>query len=255
MHRRIDRQMKETRHFTTDEWELAQNGDQKMRNKILLSYQYLIDYAVKNVSSNIPSHVSREDLFSNGQFGLFQAIDRYDPSAGFKFETFAIQRIRGSVLDSLRDLDWVPRSVRSRERMLEQATEELSQTLGRRPTMDEVIDYSGLDEFEIYDTQYQVENGFIQNLESPIGDDFSQTIGDLVPADISSMGDLADIFDSQIMADCIVSLPEREYLTISLHYYMGETLAQIGSRFGVTESRICQIHTRALKMIRQGILA
>ena len=241
--------------FEADFWDDAQNGNLKKRNEILMHYQHLVDYAVKNVASGIPKYVPRDDLHSNGQFGLIEAIDRFEPSRGFKFETYAMARIKGSILDSLRSLDWVPRSVRSRERMIEQSSDELSHRLGRRPTMDEVMTHSGLEEHEILDTQSQVEHGQIYNLDMPIDYDSTQTVADTVASEIGGdLSELASIFDLDTMVNSILDLPQREYLTITLHYYLGETLAQIGTRFGVTESRVCQIHTRALRTIREGIL-
>jgi RNA polymerase sigma factor for flagellar operon FliA len=201
----------------------------------------------------LPKHVDIDDRKSAGQFGLYDAIEKYDPKRGYKFETYAINRIRGAILDDLRSLDWVPRSVRSKERQIEQAVNDLTQELGRSPTIEELCDLLDMDEAEV--KRGQSAGGTVFNIDTPIDHESEMTVADLLSVDVGDLSEAFAIFDVTKMLDAIASLPERERLTIALHYYLGYTLAEIGRKFDVTESRVCQIHTRALKVIRKDLLS
>lgn len=240
---------------TQRDWELIQNGDTSARNRIWIKYQSTVNFVAQKVASGLPKHVDIDDLKSAGQFGLLDAIDKYRPELGYKFETYAISRIKGAILDDLRTLDWVPRSIRSKERQIEQAAADLAHELGRQPTMEELSSLLGMEPDEIFDTQSATESGLVYNIDMPVDYDSEITVADSISDETSDFSDALPLIDIERVLGAIDSLPERERLTIALHYYLGLTLADIGKRFDVTESRVCQIHTRALRSIRQEILA
>ncbi len=236
-------------------WELIRNGDIDARNEVWVEYQKLVEYAVRRVASTLPKHVSPEDLTSAGQFGLFDAIEKFDPERGYKFETYALTRIRGSILDDLRSQDWVPRSVRARDRSIEAAINELTQFYNRTPTNEEIAGYLEVSVTQVQKARANQAANLIQNIDQPISDgEGTLTIGDSISADVGDPSELVTILDVDGVVKAINKLPEREKLTIVLHYSMDMTLAEIGRKFGVTESRVCQIHTKALRSIRSQIV-
>ena len=235
-------------------WELIQNGDTEARNTIWEQYQPAVDYVSRKLGASLPKHVSLDDLKSAGQFGLLDAITKFDPARGYKFETYALQRIRGSILDDLRSQDWVPRSVRQKDRGIEAATQELTQYYGRHPTDDEIAGYLEIDIAELDKARSTSQANVVVNIEQPTDGDAVLTIGDSLTDDTGDLSDLLATFDTEAVLAALESLPKRESLTIALHYKMGLTLAEIGRKYGVTESRVCQIHTKALTSIREHLI-
>ena len=240
--------------FTVHHWELAQSGDTKARNAVMVEYQNLIDYCAGSLSKKLPKHVDFNDLRAAGQFGLMDAIDKYDPHKGFKFETYAISRIRGSMIDELRSLDWVPRSIRFRERQVSSTIEKMTLTLGREPTLAEIADDLDIDEEELQDIINESDLNYIWNLDAPVDEENGQTLGELLVCDIQMVDQEVSSVNVDAILDAIDSLQQKEKATINLHYYLGYTLAEIGRRFDVTESRVCQIHTKALEHIRKALI-
>jgi RNA polymerase sigma factor FliA len=240
---------------TQTDWELIRTGDTEARNRIWVEHQISVNFVAQKISSGLPKHVDLDDLKSAGQFGLLDAIEKYDPERGYKFETYAINRIRGAILDDLRSLDWVPRSVRSKERQIDAAINDLTHELGRAPTVGELCDLLDMEPKEILKVQNSSAAGTIFNIDMPVDHDTEMTVADGLTDDLGDLSDGVAGFDMTKIVGAIDDLPERERLTIALHYYLGCTLADIGKRFAVTESRVCQIHTRALKSIRKELLA
>lgn len=240
--------------FSASHWELAQNGDIKARNDIIVEYQQLVDYCASRLSQKLPRHVDFSDLKASGQFGLIDAIMKFEPERGFKFETYAIPRIRGAIIDNLRTLDWVPRSVRFKERKIETASEKMTMLLGREPTENELADELEMDLDTFRSARFASENSYIWNIDTPIDPENDQTLADLITCNVSAIGDEQVTVDIGIVLETIDLLQEKERATLNMHYYLGYTLAEIGRRFGVTESRVCQIHTRALKRLRKALL-
>jgi RNA polymerase sigma factor FliA len=178
------------------------------------------------------------------------AILKFDPDLGYKFETYAITRIRGSIIDDLRSLDWVPRSVRFRERQIEQATERMMMILGREPTDEELADELELDLESILSSRT---SSHVWHIDMSIESN-DQTLADMIASETTMVGDETVSIDLKLLLTAIEELHPREKATVNLHYYLNFTLAEIGRRFGVTESRVCQIHTRALEGIRDKLL-
>jgi RNA polymerase sigma factor for flagellar operon FliA len=209
--------------------------------------------------ARLPSHVEQSDLISYGMIGLIEAMARFEPRRQIRFETFAMQRIRGAIIDELRSLDWVPRSVRSRAREIEEANSKLEHKLGRAPSDSELAQKMGIDEKELHEALIQISNSSILALEelwmSPdaSGDRVAllDTIEDENAPDPQAALDTSEVRD--LLQDAIQDLPERETLVIALYYFENLTLREIGEVLGVTESRVSQLHSKAVLRLRSRL--
>jgi RNA polymerase sigma factor for flagellar operon FliA len=230
--------------------------DKHLRDRLILTYAPLVKYVAGRVGSGLPAHVDEEDLVSYGLLGLMGAIDRFDPTRDIKFETFAIARIKGAIIDELRSLDWVPRSVRSRAREIERAMAELEKTLHRAPTDEEIAEKLGITENELDDSLTDISRSSIAALDElwtvsgSSGDTVSliDTIEDTSGPD--PQGALAQTELREALGEAIARLPEREKLVVTLYYYEELTLREIGDVLGVTESRVSQLHTKAILRLK-----
>jgi RNA polymerase sigma factor for flagellar operon FliA len=222
----------------------------------VVAYSPLVKYVAGRMCSGLPAHVEEADLISYGLIGLISAIERFEPEREIKFETYAIPRIRGAIIDELRALDWVPRSVRARAREIERANVKLEHQLQRPPTDEEMAEALGLTMEEFQDSLIQISNSTIAALDElwtisdASGDQVSllDTLQDPGAPDPARVADATDLKDR--VADAIARLPEREKLVIALYYYENLTLREIGEVLGVTESRISQLHTKAVLRLR-----
>jgi RNA polymerase sigma factor for flagellar operon FliA len=228
----------------------------RLRDRLILTYAPLVKYVAGRVGSGLPAHVDEGDLVQYGLLGLISAIERYDPERDVKFETYAIARIKGSIIDELRAMDWVPRSVRSRARDIERAIGELESKFGRAPTDEEISGKLGLSEEELNGALTEISRSSIAALDelwtvsSSGGDQVAliDTIEDESEPD--PQGALAETEMKEAVADAIARLPEREKLVITLYYYEELTLREIGEVLGVTESRVSQLHTKAILRLK-----
>lgn len=236
-----------------------QDGDQQARERLVLAYSPLVKYVAGRMSSGLPAHVEEADLISYGLLGLISAIERFDLEREIRFETFAVTRIKGSIIDELRSLDWVPRSVRAKAREIEQTNAKLENKLQRAPTDAEMSNAMGVTEDEFQASLVKIANSSVVALDElwtvsdSSGDQVSllDTIPDPHAADPSRELDLTDMKDS--LADAIAKLPEREKLVIALYYYENLTLREIGEVLGVTESRVSQLHTKAVLRLKSKL--
>ncbi|MFN8111439.1 MAG: FliA/WhiG family RNA polymerase sigma factor [Thermoleophilia bacterium] len=230
-------------------------GEVAAKERLILTYAPLVKYVAGRMSSALPSHVEEKDLISYGLMGLIGAVDRFDPGRQVKFETYAVARIKGAIIDELRSLDWVPRSVRARARQIEQKAAELEHKLQRVPTDEELASALGMqiDEFQAAITQ--ISNSSIIALDEmwnvnsggePLA--LIDTIGDQRISDPAALLDITELRDT--LADAIARLPEREKIVIALYYYDQLTLREIGEVLGVTESRVSQLHTKAILRLK-----
>ncbi len=233
------------------------DGDPVARDGLILHFSALVKFVAGRVGSNLPRSVDQADLVSYGIFGLIDAIDKFEPERGFKFETYAIPRIRGAILDELRALDWVPRSVRSRARLIEQAVADLEHKLGRTPTDHELADELDWDVDQLRSHLGEISStGFVALDEKPpTQDGDGSTLGDRLPdpRGINPESAFHEVEDKRILADAINRLPDRDRLVLTLYYYEGLTLNEIGIVLGVTESRVCQIHTKSVMSLRHRL--
>jgi RNA polymerase sigma factor for flagellar operon FliA len=231
------------------------NGTDEARERLILHYSPLVKFVAGRVAAGLPQSIEQADLVSYGIFGLIDAIDKFEPERGFKFETYAISRIKGAIIDELRSIDWVPRSVRAKARALERAYSKLENELRRSPDDKEVAAELGLTSDEFGHTLSQISFTGIVALDEILGprngERGSATLGDTIT---SGGHDPVETFEvdemKHLLADLINRMPDRERLVLTLYYYEGLTLAEIGHVLGVTESRICQIHTKAILQLR-----
>jgi len=231
------------------------SGDRRIRDQLIVLYSPLVKYVAARVAVGLPQHVDGADLVSYGIIGLIDAIDRFNPVRQVKFETYAIPRIRGAIIDELRAIDWVPRSVRAKARAVEQAYASLEGTLLRTPSDAEVAAELDMSEKELQDILRQISFVGVAALDEVfmVGGDRTDrtTLGDTIPdATAGPMAMFEDKESKEILAQAIMQLGERERTVLSLYYYEGLTLAEIGEILGVTESRVCQIHTKAVLQLR-----
>ena len=238
-------------------WALA-SEDTDARDQLILHYSPLVKFVAGRVASGLPSSVEQADLVSYGIIGLIDAIAKFDPSRGFKFETYAITRIKGSMLDELRANDWVPRSVRTKARTLEQAIADIRAREHRPPTDEELATELGVDDEQLRVMLGQVSFTGLVALDDLLGHgrDEGSTVGDTIadggpgPLAAYEVTEMREHLNASIRA-----LPEREKTVLGLYYYEGLTLAEIGGILGVTESRVCQIHTKAVLSLRARLVA
>jgi RNA polymerase sigma factor for flagellar operon FliA len=227
------------------------SGDQEARDRLILTYAPLVKFVAGRVGASLPSHVDEQDLVSYGLLGLIGAIERFDPDREIKFETFAIARIRGAIIDELRSLDWVPRSVRTRARQIEQAIAALEKELLRAPTDEEIAKKLGISLAELEESLREISRTSVAALDelwspSGTGDQVSliDTIEDESGPDPELSLEQTEVREA--LAEAISGLPEREKLVVTLYYYEELTLREIGEVLGVTESRVSQLHTKAI---------
>jgi RNA polymerase sigma factor for flagellar operon FliA len=241
----------------TEIWRtFRRTSDAALRDRLILMYAPIVKYVAGRLGSGLPAHVDEGDLVSYGLLGLISAIERYDPDRDVKFETYAIARIKGAILDELRALDWVPRSVRSRARQIERAMSELEAKLGRAPSDDELATKVGISVGELEESLTDISRSSIAALDelwtiSGSGGDqvaLIDTIEDTQGPEPQSAFAQTEL--REIVADAITSLPEREKLVITLYYYEDLTLREIGEVLGVTESRVSQLHTKAILRLK-----
>ena len=239
--------------------EYKASGDTTLRDQLIVHYSPLVKYVAGRVATGLPQNVDQADLVSYGIFGLIDAIDKFDPDRGFKFETYAIARIKGNILDELRSIDWVPRSVRAKARAIEKAYAKLEGELHRTPTDQELADELDLTDDQLQTTLGQISFTGLVALDEMLstgdrGDSVTlgDTIADQGPGPVAAY-EVEEM--RHILADAINRLPEREKTVLTLYYYEGLTLAEIGSILGVTESRVCQIHTKSVIQLRARLAA
>ena len=222
------------------------------RNALINETLPLIKHIAHRVSTRLPANVEIRDLINAGVLGLLDAIEKFEPERGVKFRTYAEVRIRGAILDSLRNLDWAPRSLRKKSKDLEKTYADLTQKLGRAATDEEVSEAMGenIEDFHaLIDQLHGLTVGSFENLSDS---EDSENYINYYPDDGSN--DPYAKFESRelttILTDAIEDLPEKERLVLSLYYYEEFTMKEIGALLGVNESRVSQLHTKATLRMR-----
>jgi len=225
------------------------------RERLILHYAPLVKYVASRVATGLPASVDQADLVSYGMFGLIDALEKFEPARGNKFETYAIPRIKGAIIDELRAMDWVPRSVRFKAREIEKAYADLESIHKRAPAEREVAERLGVSLKELHDVINQI--SFVQVLQLDeilsVGSDRGEQVSlldTLADRTVDPTTGLEGQETRGILAAAINSLSEREKIVVTLYYFEGLTLAEIGEILGVTESRVCQIHTKAVGLLR-----
>ncbi len=239
--------------------EFKSTGSGRARERLILHYAPLVKYVAGRLGAGLPQSVEQADLVSNGMFGLMDALDKFDRGRAVKFETYAIPRIRGAIIDELRAMDWVPRSVRSKAREVDKAHAALEAKLNRAPTDEEVAGHMGLGMEELHEIITQISLVSVMALEEVVGGEESgeqrsllDTLADAANADPTSSLEGQEM--RGLLSAAINSLAEREKVVITLYYFEGLTLSEIGEILGVTESRVCQIHVKAVGSLRTSLV-
>jgi RNA polymerase sigma factor for flagellar operon FliA len=235
--------------------EFKATGQPDDRDALIVHYSPLVKYVAGRVAVGLPQNVDQADLVSYGIFGLMDAIEKFDLERGFKFETYAISRIKGAIIDELRSIDWVPRSVRAKARNLEKAYSKLEAQFHRTPTDAELAEELRMTEAELQTIFNQISFVGLVALDEMLsgggerGD--ATTLGETIPDKGDGPVAAYEVEEmKQLLAEAINRMPEREKIVLTLYYYEGLTLAEIGLVLGVTESRVCQIHTKAVLQLR-----
>ena len=225
--------------------EYHRSREPALRNRLVVQYSPLVKYVAGRMRSRLPHTVEQDDLVSDGVLGLMDAIERFDPSRGLTFQTFAVPRIRGAIIDGLRAMDFVPRSVRDKVRAVQQATVALEERLGRLPADEEVARELGIPVQQVRDLNRQTSSSHANLDDFDLADELSSAADATV-----EQGDA----NASLMR-VVAELSERDQVVIALYYFEGLTLAEIGRVLGVTESRISQVHSRATASLRAKLLA
>jgi len=231
--------------------------DPALKEKLLVEYLPLVRLIASRMKISLPNSVTLDDLIGAGTMGLINSVEHYNPDLGFKFETYAVPRIRGAILDGLRDFDWVPRSIRAKERMLSKAMLTLEAELKRVPTDDELSERLNLSLTEYHKLLDEVSATSLLSFDRPFTTDEGQAsnLYDVVenqyndsPLDIMERKEI-----KTLMVKLINSLPEQEKLVMALYYYEELTLKEIGQVLDISESRVSQIHTKIIINLKNKI--
>jgi RNA polymerase sigma factor for flagellar operon FliA len=218
--------------------------EEGLRNRLVLQYAPLVKYVAGRLRTRLPDTVDADDLVSDGVLGLMDAIERFEPERGLTFQTFAVPRIRGAIIDGMRAMDFVPRSVRDKLRSIQRAQLTLEERLGRTPADHEVAAEAGIAVGELRDLNGQAAGSHANLDDFDLADELAQAADGWVEE-----GDI-----SASLIRVIEELPERDQVVIALYYFEGLTLAEIGQVLGVTESRVSQLHSRLTRSLRSRLL-
>lgn len=225
-------------------WErYSKTRDLKTRDQLIINYVYLVKYVAGRLFSSYGNNVEFDDLMSYGVFGLIDAIEKYDYSRGVKFDTYAQLRIRGAIIDHLREIDWLPRSVRQKAKELEKAYCDLENVLGRTPSDKEIADKMGVS-VDAFQKKIQTVSTYsivsLDDLLDQKKEQISDNHNDSTPEDIVDKIEIKNI-----LIETVNELPEKEKKIITLYYYEELTYKEIGKLLGISESRVSQLHTKA----------
>ena len=223
----------------------------------MITYSPLVRYVVSRMNVTLPPSLERGDLVGFGTIGLIEAIGRFDLERGLTFPTYAVTRIRGAILDELRAQDWVPRAVRGRMHAIDRATERFEQQSGGEPDLDDIAEATGLDRAEVRSTLMAYQSGYLTSLDERMG---GEAGGEEEPRGRQFVDETAELPDEvydhaesqRLVRESIRSLKQRDRAVIALYYYEELTFAEIGRVLGVSESRACQMHGRAIKELSRA---
>lgn len=240
-------------------WEDFRSGTSKQRaearDALITHYAPLVTHVAMRMVVRLPETVEVADLVSYGMFGLIDAVEKFEPERGFKFETYAATRVRGAIIDELRAADWVPRSVRAKARLVETAMRGLEQRLMRPVTDEDIAAELGWQVGEVRTVRAQVSLSHIAALDS-LGTDPTSVVSSAANLAVPGAAQSLETRETHaLLARAIQSTRDREQEVLRLYYYENLTLAQIGEILGVTESRVSQIHSGAVKKLRERLLA
>ncbi len=230
------------------------SGKLEFRDEIIEKSLFLVKYVVGRLGNALPAHVKLDDLYSSGLTGLMKAVEKYDPSKNSKFESYAILLIKGAIIDELRELDWIPRSVHQKTNLIATAQEKLQQKLGREPNDQELSNHLGITQEELCELLDRIRPAILISLngEASPNDEENAPLSERIPdTKVLTSFEAADRKEcAHLLETAIGDLPEQEQKVLTLYYYEGLMLKEIGKVMGVSESRVSQIHTKALLKLR-----
>jgi len=234
-------------------WEkyLSNKSDKQARDQIIVQYIYLVRYVVGRVKVSLPSSISVEDIAGYGVEGLINAVERFSPHKNSRFETYALIRIRGAILDKIRSQDFLPRSIRKKIKDIKQATEILKQELGRAPTTNEIAQYLDMEPAKV--SQIMSEDVTITSIYDKRGnsDDSMEIIDTIEDSNKQNPHEIAE--EHNVKTDlqrALMRLPERERVLMVLYYQENMTMKEIGQTLNMSESRVCQLHAQGLMKLK-----
>lgn len=231
------------------------HADADARATLVVTYSPLVRYVVSRMNVSLPPSLERADLVGFGTIGLFDAIGRFDLDRGLTFQTYAVTRIRGAILDELRSLDWVPRVIRGRMHTIDRATEQFEQEQGGEPALSDIAEITGLDRADVRSTLVAYQSGYVSSLDERMtaasGTDDEPRGRQFVDPTAELPEEVYDHQESQrLVRESIRGLRLRDRAVVALYYYEELTFAEIGRVLGVSESRACQMHGKALRQLR-----
>jgi len=245
------------KNVTTQElWQIYKQGTHpNLRQEIVLRYLGLVKYVVRKMIKNFPQAIEEKDLYHIGVLGLVEAVDRFDLGYGIKFETYAIPRIKGSIIDELRKLDWIPRSLRSKTNQLKEKTVEMEQKFSGSYSDDEVAHGMGMKVGELQNLKKEINSVNLLSLDKPIDDSQKQNLYDMVEDEERTNPDfkMEEEEMKRVLLKAIKQLPEKTRLAITLYYYEKLTFKEIGQILNVSESRISQIHSETMAKLKKSM--
>ena len=231
-------------------------SDEKARKELAYHYLPMVDFIIGRLAMNLPPHIDRDDLENIGVIGLLNALDNFDPKREVKFETYASIRIKGAVIDHLRKEDWLSRPLRKKALDIERASEELRGRLKRNPTFSEIAKRAGMSEAEVSETIHKSTASHLISIEKEMYDDeegIGRSLGDYL-ADTINLNPHEETEKALLIRHMVKSLdqlPDKERRVINLYYFEELTLKEIGALLKVSESRVCQIHSRAVFLLKE----
>jgi RNA polymerase sigma factor for flagellar operon FliA len=230
-------------------------GNPELRQELTLRYLGLVKYVVRKMIKNYPPAIEEKDLYHIGTLGLVEALERFNLEYGIKFETYAIPRIKGSIIDELRKLDWIPRSLRNKTNMYKEKTVELEQKFGGSFTDTEVSHSLGIGEDDLNNWKKEMSSLNMLSLDKPVDDSNSQNLYDMIEVEEDSYAEnnIEEEEMRKILLEAIKQLPEKTRLAITLYYYERLTFKEIGQLLNVSESRISQIHSETMAKLKKTI--
>jgi len=245
--------MEQVREQLWHQWK--RKNDPQAKNKLIESYLPLVRYVVNRFSNRYPRNVHRDDLISYGTFGLIDAVEKFDLERGLRFETYASWRIRGAMIDGLRQNDWVPRTIREKAKNIEVAYEELEQKYMRTVTDEEVSEHLQVSVEQFQKMLQEISLTALTSLEEPIKEEEMETRKMLLMDEQAKNPDhkVNEVYQKETLAQAIERLTEREKVVVSLFYYEELTLSEIAEVMSLTPSRISQLHSRAMLRLRDAL--
>ncbi len=235
---------------------LSDKSNKTVRDKIIVQYIYLTRYVIGRIKVSLPPSFTYEDIASYGVEGLIDAVEKFSPNKGAKFETYALMRIRGCIIDRIRSSDWLPRTIRKKIKELKQASEVLKQKLGRTPTTSELAEYTSLEKEkidEILSSDTGVDSLYDKRGQ---GDDSIEIIDTIEDQKTERPEEAIEKKDAKRELEyALKKLPERERMLLVLYYHENMTLKEIGATINISESRVCQLHAQAIMKLRNILSA